>query len=93
MSGMRRRDFVALLGGAAASLPLAALAQQAKMARIGFLGLVSASSQRNPVAALRAVATLPSSKNISETIQSRSIADRSPGVPHLREKLSIFQTL
>jgi len=54
MPGMRRRDFVALLGGAAASLPLAALAQQAKMARIGFLGLVSASSQRNPVAALRA---------------------------------------
>jgi len=54
MFSMRRRDFVALLGGAAASLPLAALAQQAKMARIGFLGLVSASSQRNPVAALRA---------------------------------------
>src|SRR6478735_19230 len=54
MFSMRRRDFVALLGGAAASLPLAALAQQAKMARIGFLGLASASSQRNPVAALRA---------------------------------------
>jgi putative ABC transport system substrate-binding protein len=54
MFSMRRRDFVALLGGAAASRPLAALAQQAKMARIGFLGLVSASSQRNPVAALRA---------------------------------------
>ena len=51
---MRRREFIALLGSAAVAWPLAARAPQAKVARIGFLGLVSASSHAPRVAALRA---------------------------------------
>src|SRR5215813_6226721 len=52
---MRRRDFITVLGGAAAAWPLATRAQQpAGIARIGILGLASAAAVAPYVNAVRA---------------------------------------
>ena len=50
---MRRREFIALVGGAAVAWPVAARAQQPRKWRIGFLGTATASGSASWVGALR----------------------------------------
>ena len=69
---MKRREFITLLGGAAAAWPLAARAQQAgELPTVGFLGVSAPSAQDHFVAELRAADC-----GNSAGVEGRNVIDR-----------------
>ena len=86
---MRRREFIKLVGVAAAAWPLSARAQQAhKLARIGFLGAASATGFANQLRAFRqGLADLGYIEGATIVIEYRWADDKIARLPELAVEL------
>ena len=81
---MKRRDFITLVGGAAAAWPFAARAQQSKMARIGalYIGLADGDSFKKELRGGLHQLGYVEGKNIA--FEFRSADGKLVGFPNLR---------
>src|SRR5712671_6319732 len=84
---MRRREFIALLGGAAVASPFAARAQQAKVYRVGalYIGLADAESFKKELREGLSEAGYMEGKNIA--FEFRSAEGRLDRLPELASEL------
>ena len=88
---MRRREFITLLGGAAATWPLAARAQQPAMPVIGFLRITRAEESGHLVAAVRQGLRESGYPRDKVSIESRWADGRKERLPKLAAELVALQ--